>query len=87
MSRMFGGVSDVEDVRGCCILGDVSLGDSVCFWNVCFLLLLWFLAGYVWSGLIRRIYAGGVLVVEGVRSDVPFVVVVPFSVLRCHVGG
>jgi hypothetical protein len=29
MSRMFGGVSDVEDVRGCCMLGDVSFGDSV----------------------------------------------------------
>jgi hypothetical protein len=48
MSRMFGGVSDVEDVRGCCMLGDVSFEDSVCLWNVCFLLLLWFLAGYVW---------------------------------------
>jgi hypothetical protein len=36
MSRMFGDVSDVEDVRGCCMLGDVSLGDSVCFWNVLF---------------------------------------------------
>jgi hypothetical protein len=46
--------------------------------------LVW--TGYVCLGLIRRIYAGGVLVVEGVRSDVPFVVV-PFSVLRCHVDG